>query len=42
MGILGVPLLISPSVTAGVVWGIPRDRVIAVIRDDSRIETDSG
>lgn len=37
--ILGVPLLVSPHVTAGTVWGIPRDRVLVIRRTDVRVET---
>lgn len=37
----GLPLLTSPSVTVGEVWGIPKDRVIAMIRRDIRIEVDT-
>lgn len=36
--ILGVPLLVSPAVTAGTVWGIPRDRAMIVRRADVRVE----
>jgi HK97 family phage major capsid protein len=36
--ILGVPLYTSPAVTAGTVWGVPRDRAFAVLRDDVRVE----
>ncbi|QHC25959.1 phage major capsid protein [Streptomyces sp. GS7] len=30
--VLGVPLYVSNAVTAGTVWGIPRDRVMVVMR----------
>lgn len=40
--ILGRELLVSEAVTAGVVWGIPRDRVIVAIRQDSELTTDDG
>ncbi|MFK0293601.1 phage major capsid protein [Streptomyces sp. NPDC090442] len=30
--ILGVPLYVSNAVTAGTIWGIPRDRVMVVMR----------
>lgn len=39
--IAGVPLFVSSAVTAGTVWGIPKDRVFVVIRDDTRIEVDN-
>lgn len=39
--ILGVPMFVSPAVTAGTIWAIPRDRVFLVIRTDARIEVDS-
>lgn len=38
--ILGLPLLVSPAVTAGVIWGLPKDRVHVVIRSDSRVDVD--
>ena len=38
--IAGLPLLVSPYVTVGTVWGIPRDRVIVVMRDGTRLEVD--
>lgn len=37
--ILGVPLLVSPAVAVGTVWGIPNARVLVVRRTDVRIET---
>lgn len=36
--VAGVPLLSSSAVTAGTVWGIPRDRVMVVLRHDTRLE----
>lgn len=40
--ISGVPLLISPAVNAGTVWGIPTaKRAEIVIREDVTVETDS-
>lgn len=36
----GVPLYVSPAVTTGVVWGIPKDRVVVALRDDTRLEVD--
>lgn len=33
----GVPILVSPYVADDVVWGIPSDRVTAVIREDAEI-----
>lgn len=38
--ILGLPLYTSPYVTDGVVWGIPRDRVQLVVRQDATVEAD--
>lgn len=38
--IAGVPLHVSPAVTPGTVWGIPRDRTYLVVRDGARIEVD--
>ncbi|GAB3122053.1 phage major capsid protein [Glaciibacter psychrotolerans] len=38
--ILGVPLLVSPSVVAGTAWGIPKDRVFSVIRNDVSVVVD--
>ena len=37
----GVPLLTSPAVAAGVVWGIPQTRSIVVMRENVQIETDA-
>ena len=39
--VAGVPLLVSPHVTAGTVWGLPQARVVVVIREPAEIETDS-
>jgi HK97 family phage major capsid protein len=36
--IAGVPLYVSPAVTPGTVWGIPRDRVFIVLRHDVRVD----
>lgn len=36
--ILGVPLSVSPYVEAGVVWGIPKDRVVGVRDNGPRVE----
>lgn len=38
--IAGVPLYVSPAVTLGTVWGIPRDRVIIAMRNDTRLDVD--
>ena len=38
--ILGVPLLVSPAVSSGVVWGIDSSFVQVVVRDDTRLEVD--
>ncbi|MBM7807658.1 HK97 family phage major capsid protein [Geodermatophilus bullaregiensis] len=37
----GVPLLTSPSVPAGTIYGIPQDRAVVVVREDATVETDS-
>ena len=37
----GTPLYISPAVTVGEVWGIPRDRVLSMIRKNITVEIDS-
>lgn len=36
----GIPLHTSPSVTPGVVWGIPRDRVLIVRRTNPTLDVD--
>jgi HK97 family phage major capsid protein len=38
--ILGVPLVVSPAVTAGTVWGIPRDVALVVRRSDVSLVVD--
>ncbi len=38
--VLGVPLYVSPAVTAGTLWAIPVDRVYLIIRADATIEAD--
>lgn len=38
--VLGLPLLVSPAVTAGTVWAIPQQRVFVVVRSDARIDVD--
>ena len=38
--ILGVPLLVSPGVTEGTVWGIPRIRAIIVRRNNVDLQVD--
>jgi HK97 family phage major capsid protein len=37
----GVPLLVSAAVPKGVIWGIPKNRVFVVVRDDAKWEADS-
>ena len=37
----GVPLLVSPAVAAGTIWGIPTGRCYVVLREDASIETDA-
>ena len=40
--IRGIPLLVSPYVTVGTVWGVPdEDRVMAVVRQDTEVVTDN-
>lgn len=36
----GVPLLVSPSVTEGTIWGIPSDRALIAIREDVTLAID--
>jgi len=38
--VLGLPLLVSSAVAAGTVWGLPKDRVFVVIRNDARVDVD--
>lgn len=38
--VAGLPLLISPYAEAGVVWGIPADRVTTVVRQDAEVTAD--
>lgn len=38
--ILGVPLLTSSAIAAGVIWAIPRDRVTIVVRRDATLAVD--
>lgn len=37
----GVPLLVSPAVTTGTIWGIPQDRSIIALREDVTLAIDS-
>lgn len=39
--IAGVPLYVSPAVATGVVWAIPSDRVLLVVRTDATVVADS-
>ncbi len=39
--LVGVPLLVSPSVAAGTVWGIDGSRSYLVIREDATVEVDA-
>lgn len=39
--LLGVPLLSSPHVPAGTIWGIPKDRCYLVVREDATVDSDS-
>lgn len=36
----GVPLYTSTAVTSGEVWGVPKDRVFVVVREDASIDVD--
>lgn len=38
--IAGVPLLISPAVTTGTIWGMPVDRTIVALREGTRLDVD--
>ena len=38
--VLGLPVVVSPSVVAGTVWGIPTDRVYSVLRNDVQLVVD--
>ncbi|MGP5198378.1 phage major capsid protein [Brachybacterium alimentarium] len=39
--VLGVPLLVSSAVTAGTVWGIPKERAVIVRRKDVELDVDT-
>lgn len=39
--VLGVPLLVSPSVAANVIWAIDASRTFLVVREDATVEADS-
>ncbi|MDI3408420.1 phage major capsid protein [Streptomyces cavernicola] len=39
--IAGVPLYVSPAVTPGTVWGLPKDRVFIVLRRDAKVDLSS-
>ena len=36
----GAPLIVSPAVTAGTIWGIPRSAALLVLRKDVEVKTD--
>lgn len=38
--IAGVPLLVSPAVAAGTVWGIPKERTVIALREDVTLDAD--
>lgn len=38
--ILGVPMFVTPAVTKGTVWAIPRDRVYTVIHSEAQLTAD--
>lgn len=39
--LFGVPLLSSPNVTKGTMWGLPKDRCYLVVRTGATVETDT-
>ena len=39
-GILGIPVITNPAVPAGTIYGIPRDRMMLVVRDAAEVATD--
>ncbi|WP_314037864.1 phage major capsid protein [Dietzia sp. CH92] len=39
--VLGIPVHVSSSLTAGTAWAVDSSRVLTVLRDDVRLETDS-
>jgi HK97 family phage major capsid protein len=39
--ISGVPLLVSPAVAADIVWAIPREHSLFVLRQDATVVSDS-
>lgn len=39
--IAGVPLIVSPAVTAGTIWGVPRTRCYLVVREDATVLSDT-
>lgn len=38
--VVGVPLLVSPAVVAGTIWGIPKTRALIVIREGTTLDVD--
>lgn len=38
--IFGVPLLPSPAVAAGTIWGVPKSRVFVVVREGTTLDVD--
>lgn len=38
--ISGVPLLASPAVTKGTIWGLPKDRIVIAVRKDTELAVD--
>lgn len=38
--VLGLPIVVSPYVATGTVWGIPADRVIVAVREDVNVTVD--
>jgi len=39
--IAGVPLYVAPDIADGIVWGIPRQHVLMVVRQDASVVTDT-
>lgn len=40
MAVDGVPVLTSPSVADGTMWGLPKDRLVVGVRQDALVESD--
>ena len=35
-----MPLLASPAVTKGTIWGLPKDRIVIAVRKDTELAID--